>query len=122
LAHASGVYSAEASAGLLIRHRRWLDRRDFVEQFVTMADEEDGVGSFTPMAAIDWPAAVAALEDGLPCSSGDEQVLRIAASIGAGTPVDLGDALCALDGANLTLVAEAVLHAGGLAPATGWKA
>jgi hypothetical protein len=107
----------------VIRHRRWLGRRDFVEQFVTMAEADASVGSSTPMAVVDWPAAVAALEDGrLPCSSGEEQVLRIAASLGAGTAVDLGDALCGLDSANLMLVAEAVLHAGGLARVPGWEA
>jgi hypothetical protein len=40
-------------------------------------------------------------------------VLRIAASLAAGAAVDLGDALTGLDEANLTLVAQAVLRAGG---------
>src|SRR5205823_2783306 len=121
-AHASGVYSAEAAIGLLIGHERWLGRSDFVDQFVTMAGDDDAaIGVVTPMAAVDWPAAVAALDDGrLPCSSGEEQVLRIAASIGAGIAVDLGDALCGLDSANVALVAEAVLHAGGHPAVTRW--
>jgi len=117
------VYSAEAAVGLLIGHERWLGRSDFVDQFVTMVEDDDaggddaGVGTVTAMAAVEWPAAVAALEaDGLPCSSGEARVLRLAASIGAGMSVDLGDALCGLDRANLTLVAEAVLHAGGYPP------
>ena len=39
------------------------------------------------MAAIDWQAAVTALDHGLlPCSSGERHVLRLAASIAAGTP------------------------------------
>jgi hypothetical protein len=43
---------------------------------------------------IDWPAAVAALDTGgLPCSSGERQILRLAASLAEGIPVDLRDAL-----------------------------
>ncbi|MGH9222853.1 MAG: hypothetical protein ACRD2W_03415, partial [Acidimicrobiales bacterium] len=121
-AHASGVYCAEAAVGLLIGHGRWLGRSNFVDQFVTMVDETDAT---SPMAAVDWPAAVAGLEEGrLPCSSSEGQVLRLAASIADGPPVDLGAALCGLDTANLALVGEAVLHAGGHPPVTpmGWEA
>ena len=47
------------------------------------------------------------------CSSSEAQVLAIAASIAEGSPVDLRDALSGLDDHNLSLVAEAVAHAGG---------
>jgi hypothetical protein len=68
----------------------------------------------TPMAIVDWEAALAALEAGeLPCSGGEGRILRIAASLAAGVPVDLGDAVTALDTTTLMLVARAVLHAGG---------
>jgi hypothetical protein len=40
-------------------------------------------------------------------------MLRLAASIAAGVPVDLGGAVSSLDVANIGLVAEAVLHAAG---------
>jgi hypothetical protein len=40
-------------------------------------------------------------------------VLRVAASIAEGVPVDLGGALAGLDGRNAVLVAGAVLHANG---------
>ena len=67
------------------------------------------------MAAVDFEAAVRALEAGvLPCSSGEGHVLRIAASIAGGVPVDLREAVSALDHANTMLVARAVLHAAGL--------
>lgn len=109
------MYCAEAAVSLLIGHGRWLQRRDFVDQFVTMVGEADGTN--TPMAVVEWAAAVTALDEGrLPCSSSEEQVLHLAASLGGGPAVDLGDALCGLDKANLTLVAEAVLHAGGHRP------
>jgi len=66
------------------------------------------------MAAVDWEAAVAALEAGrLPCSGGEGRMLRLAASIAAGVPVDLGGAVSGLDAANAGLAAGAVLHAAG---------
>jgi hypothetical protein len=40
-------------------------------------------------------------------------VLRIAASIAEGVPVDLREAVTGLDASNIVLVAEAVLHAAG---------
>lgn len=66
------------------------------------------------MASLDFVAAACALEAGvLPCSSGEGQVLRLAASIAAGVPVDLRAALTALDHASSRLAAAAVLHAAG---------
>jgi hypothetical protein len=72
------------------------------------------------LAVVDWPAAVKALTaGGLPCSGSEGCVLRIAASIAAGVPVDLGDCLSALDNFNVDLVVEAVLHANGRRGAGG---
>ncbi len=66
------------------------------------------------LAAVDWESAVAGLESGrLPCSSGEGQLLRVAASIAGGVRLDLGSALSALDDRNAALVATAVLHAAG---------
>jgi hypothetical protein len=103
------LYCAEAAVRLLIGHLCWLLRGDFVGQFV-----EVGQSFGTAMAVVDWSAAVAALEAGrLPCSPSEGQVLRIAASIADGVPVDLRDGVSGLDTANIVLVAEAVLHAAG---------
>jgi hypothetical protein len=45
------------------------------------------------MATIDWPAAITALDGGgLPASGGERRVLRLAASLADGIPVDLRDA------------------------------
>jgi hypothetical protein len=69
------------------------------------------------MAAIDWPAAVTALNTGhLPCSGGEQRILRIAASLAHGIPVDLRDALSGLDRRNIQRVTTAVLHASGQRP------
>jgi hypothetical protein len=66
------------------------------------------------LAAVDFEAAARALEAGvLPCCGGEGRVLRIAASIAGGVPVDLGEAVTGLDENNAVLAASAVLHAAG---------
>lgn len=66
------------------------------------------------LAAIDWEAAIAGVDAGrLPCSSSEEQMLRLAASIADGVRLDLGSALSGLDEHNVAVVAGAVLHAAG---------
>lgn len=71
----------------------------------------------TPMASIDWEAALTALHTGrLPASSGERSILQLAASIAAGTPVSLRDTVTSLDNANLGLLVIAVRHAAGHRP------
>jgi len=109
---ASGILPAGAGAGLLIDCGSWLQRQDFTSQFVTTA--EDASDGATLMAAIDWQAAITALDHGqLPCSSGERHMLKLAASIAAGTPVSLSDALTGIDHRNASLLTAAVLHANG---------
>jgi hypothetical protein len=100
-----------AAVELLIGHAVWLCRNDFVDGFVRPVDESaDDVS----LAWVDWEAAVAALEVGrLPCSGSEAGLLRLAAGIAEGIPVDLGEVLSSLDERNLVLAAEAVLRAGG---------
>ena len=60
---------------------------------------------------------MAALDaDRLPCSSGEEQLLRIAASLAEGIPLDLHDAVTGLDSVNTDLVARAICRATGHRP------
>jgi len=109
-AHARGRYHAVAAVELLIGHRRWLCREEFVGRFVWVGRALVG-GDL--LAVVDWPAVVKALAaGGLPCSGGEGCVLRIAASIAAGVPVDLRDCLSTLDGVSVGLVVQAV-HCGG---------
>ena len=109
--NARGLFADEAAVELLIGHGRWLERTDFTEGFVeTCVGLSDG----TPMAWIDWHAALAAVQaGGLPCSGSEAGVLRLAACLAEGGGVDLRDVVGGLDGGNLVLVAKAVLHAGG---------
>ncbi len=109
--HAKGLFHAEAAVELLIGHQRWLRCDEFVGRFVWVGQAMVGD---RVLAVVDWPAAVKALgAGGLPCSRSEGCVLRIAASIAGGVPVDLGYCLSTLDKTNVGLVVAAVLHANG---------
>jgi hypothetical protein len=65
------------------------------------------------MAVIDWPAVVTALGTSLPCSGGEQRMLRITASLADGIPVDLRDTLTGLDDRNIQLLIAAIRRASG---------
>ena len=101
---------ATAAVELLVAHVFWLFRPDFLGGFVEAADG---------FAWVDWAGAVAAVDVGrLVCSRGESTVLRVAASLAAGVPVDLS-AVSGLDGRALGLVAHAVLAVGGVGVGAG---
>jgi hypothetical protein len=108
---ASGIYATEAAIGLLIAHARWLDRDDFALFIHASPGITD---SATEMAAIDWPAAITALNTGdLPSSNGEQKMLRLAVSLAGHAPVILGDTITGLDDRNVQLLVKAVHHASG---------
>ena len=110
-AGAAGLYCAEAGVELLICQESWLHRDDFTVPFIAVTP---GLAGRAAMAAVGWDDAVTALDGGaLPCGSGERRILHLAASIAAGIPADLGEALTGLDRAGITAAARAVLHAGG---------
>ena len=75
---------------------------------------QHGTSNGTPMAAIDWDAAVTALTGGdLPCSGGERRVLLLSASLAGGIPVDLRDASTGLDDSNIARLVTAIWHASG---------
>lgn len=103
-AGAEGLYVYEAATGLIISHGTWLAREDFTWFIRT------GAGT----AAIDWEAAIDALDaGGLPCSGGEQRMLRLAASLGCGIPVILGEAVTGIDDRNVGLLVSAIRHASG---------
>jgi len=112
---AAGLYPLEAGTGLLIANATFLHRDDFTSRFITIAASiSDGT---TPMAAIDWDAAITALHAGeLPCSGGERRILELSSSLAAGTLVDLNDAVTGLDDGNITRLVTAILHASGKQP------
>jgi hypothetical protein len=110
-ARADGLYPAEAAAELLISHASWLCRDDFVDVGTSITD------GTTLMAAVGWPAAITALDEGgLPASGGERRVLRLAASLADGIPADLRDAFTGMDTANVDRAVHAMLHASGRRP------
>ena len=110
-AHAQGLYCLEAAVELLIGQASWLRRDDFVGRFVHPGR---GLIDATPMAPVDWFEAISALDQGqLPCSGAEGCILRLAASLTYGIPVDLRDVLTGLDSTNAELVSHAVKHATG---------
>ena len=109
-AHARGLYYLEAATELLIDHRTWLHRDDFTV-FITT---HPGLLTHAEPAHLNWQAAITALDTGeLPCSGGEGRMLRLAASLAEGIPVDLRDALTGIDTNNITLMTKAVLHTSG---------
>jgi len=112
-AWACGIYPDEAGVEMLIGHATFLHRADFTARFIDTPASSDG----TPVAVIDWAAAITALDASLPCSGGAQRMLRLAASLADGIPVNLRDALTGIDDHGIHLVIQAVLHASGHAPA-----
>jgi hypothetical protein len=103
--HAAGITAATAAVGLIATHRVWLPRPDF-HPFIQYGHCH---GTGQPTALIRWRAAVTALnQHRLPCSTSEADILRIAASLGAGTPIRLRAVLGCLDHRNIALVTEAI--------------
>jgi hypothetical protein len=109
-AGAGGEGTTEAAVMLLAGCGFWLDREDFASRFITGGDGGDA----TPPASIDWEAAVTALDAGeLPCTGGEQRILRLAASLAAGTPVSLSDALPRAGERDAAPAVAAIAHAAG---------
>lgn len=114
---AAGLYTLEAGTALLTSNGAFLHRRDFTSRFIeTGTSITDGT---TPMAAIDWEAAITALDAGeLPCSGGERHILQLSASLAVGAPVSLRDTVTGLDDRNTALFITAIQHAVGKRPET----
>ena len=100
-----------AAVELLAHHNHFLHQPAFRRVIAA------GSSVFTgePVVTIRWKAAIHALQAGrLPCTSSEQAILRIAASIGDhDIPVHLREALGSLDHRNITLVTTAITQANG---------
>jgi len=108
---AAGISADDAAATLIIRHDHFLHQPGFRRIIAAGSSIYSG----EPVAVIRWKAAVHALENGLlPCSSSEQAILRIAASIGdPAIPVHLRQVLGGLDRRSIALVTAAITTANG---------
>jgi hypothetical protein len=109
--HAAGYYAGEAGTELLISHGGFLDRPGFSR----CLHHHTTAGDSAPMAQINWGQVQQACHQ-LALSGSERSILRIAASISAGTDVSLRDTLTSLDDRNLNLIVTAIRHAAGRRP------
>lgn len=107
---AVGDYADEAAVLLLINFGHWSPQLQSADLITLVPGVDEG----SPWAQVAWPDLEAALSDGLIGGSARElRVLRTAASIADGRPVDLGDLAGGLDRRDLILVLAAIAHAAG---------
>ncbi len=108
---AEGMCADVAAVMLLDRHGHFLHEPAF--RRIIAAGSSITTGQ--PLAVIRWNAAIHALETGqLPCSSSEQAVLRIAASLaGPSIAVRLRENLGNLDHRNIALVTDAITAANG---------
>jgi hypothetical protein len=107
---AVGDYADEAAVLLLINSGHWLPQLQ-VSDLITLVPDIDRDGLWAQIA---WPDLEEALAAGRIGGGGSEvRLLRAAASIAEGHPVDLGDLAAGLDRPALTLLLAAIAHAAG---------
>jgi hypothetical protein len=108
---AAGLCADTAAVALITAHGHFLHQPGF-RRIIAAGSS---ICSGEPVAVIRWKAALHALDTGrLPCSTSEEAVLRIAASIGDDTiPVRLRSVLGGLDSRNIALVTAAITAANG---------
>ena len=108
---AAGICADTAAVALITGHGHFLHQPGFRRLIAAGSS----ICSGEPAAVIRWRAAIHALDTGrLPCSTSEEAILRIAASLGDhDIPVHLRSVLGGLDRRNITLVTAAITAANG---------
>ena len=107
---AVGDYTAEAAILLLANFGHWLPQLKAAD-LITVEDDPAGGDRWAQIQWEDLPPALAA--GTIFGSNGELRVLRAAASIVDGQPLDLGDVASGLDRRGMTLLLAAIAHAGG---------
>lgn len=98
-------------SSLITRHGHFLHQ----PAFRRLIAAETSMFTGEPVTMIRWKAVITALEEGrLPCSTSEQAIARIAASLGDDTiPVHLGQVLGGPDRRNITLVTATITCANG---------
>jgi hypothetical protein len=109
---AVGDYAAEAAVLLLANSGHWLPQLQ-AARLITIALDGEAVDD-GPWAAVQWGDLDRALRTGaISGSSGQLRLLRAAASLADGQPIDLADLTAGVDRPELTLLLAALAHAAG---------
>jgi hypothetical protein len=109
---AVGDYALEAAVLLLANGGCWLPRLQAAGLIAIALDGDAADGG--PWAAVQWTDLDRALRSGrIGGSSGELRLLRTAASLADGQPVDLADLTAGVDREELSLVLAALAHAAG---------
>jgi hypothetical protein len=109
---AVGDYAAEAAVLMLANSGYWLPRLQ-AAGLITIALDGDAVDG-GPWAAVQWADLDGALRrGGISGSGGQLRLLRAAASLAEGQPIDLADLTAGLDRPELALLLAALAHAAG---------
>ncbi len=108
---AVGDYAVEAAVLLLANSGHWLPR---LQAAGLIAIALDGDADGGPWAAVQWADLDGALRSGAISGSGGQlRLLRAAAGLADGQPVDLADLTAGVDRSELTLLLAALAHAAG---------
>jgi hypothetical protein len=108
---AIGDYALEAAVLLLANSGYWLPRLQ-AAGLIAIALDADADGA--PWAAVQWADVDAALRSGaIRAEGGQLQLLRAAAGLADGQPVDLADLTAGVDRRELCLLLAAISHAAG---------
>jgi hypothetical protein len=109
---AVGDYAAEAAILLLANSGHWLPRLQSAGLLTIALDGDAADGG--PWAAVQWTDLDGALRRGSIAGSGGQlRLLRAAASLADGQPIDLADLTAGLDRRELALLLAALSHAAG---------
>ena len=109
-AGADGALADMAAIQLLTAHRYWLTRADSPRRSSRRPQPaQRAAAGARPLAGRRRALAAGSL----PGTGSETAILQIAASLAAGLPVRLRNAVTGLDHANLTAVAGAIMTAGG---------
>jgi hypothetical protein len=109
---AVGDYALEAAVLLLVNSGHWLPELQAADLIMIALDGDAIDGG--PWAAVLWAELDSALRAGVIAGAGGRlRVLRAAASLADGQPVDLADLTAGVDRQELTLVLAAIAHAAG---------
>jgi hypothetical protein len=109
---AVGDYALEAAVLLLVNSGHWLPTLQAADLIMIALDGDALDGG--PWAAVQWADLDSALRGGVIAGAGGQlRMLRAAASLADGQPVDLADLTAGVDRQELTLVLAAIAHAAG---------